>query len=243
MRAARLGCDWLLGLQNRDGGWPTFCRGWGTLPFDRSGSDLTAHAIRALRAWNEEFHADADAGRWKSRIDDSLLRAWNYLEKTQRPDGSWLPLWFGNQDREQEDNPIYGTGRVLLSYSACNMHQSEPFRNGHRFLIAQQNQDGGWGGGASVRYAENPVGKFPATSTIEETSIALAGIMSELDTSGSTDSIIRGLEWLCSAIENEYHHTSQPIGFYFARLWYHEKLYPLVFSLSALNKGRSFCQR
>ena len=26
------GRDWLLGLQNRDGGWPTFCRGWGALP-------------------------------------------------------------------------------------------------------------------------------------------------------------------------------------------------------------------
>ena len=25
------GVDWLLDLQNRDGGWPTFCRGWGTL--------------------------------------------------------------------------------------------------------------------------------------------------------------------------------------------------------------------
>jgi len=27
---------WLLGLQNSDGGVPTFCRGWGKLPFDRS---------------------------------------------------------------------------------------------------------------------------------------------------------------------------------------------------------------
>ncbi|MEZ6066585.1 MAG: prenyltransferase/squalene oxidase repeat-containing protein [Planctomycetaceae bacterium] len=33
---------WLLGLQNRDGGFPTFCRGWGTLPFDRSSPDITA---------------------------------------------------------------------------------------------------------------------------------------------------------------------------------------------------------
>ncbi|MFY9253321.1 MAG: prenyltransferase/squalene oxidase repeat-containing protein, partial [Fuerstiella sp.] len=39
---------WLLNLQNRDGGWPTFCRGWGTLPFDRSSNDLTAHVIRAF---------------------------------------------------------------------------------------------------------------------------------------------------------------------------------------------------
>ncbi len=39
-------------LQNRDGGWPTFCRGWGQLPFDRSGCDLTAHALRASAAWS-----------------------------------------------------------------------------------------------------------------------------------------------------------------------------------------------
>src|SRR5204863_2751782 len=39
---------WLKDLQNRDGGIPTFCRGWGKLPFDRSGTDLTAHMLRAL---------------------------------------------------------------------------------------------------------------------------------------------------------------------------------------------------
>merc|ERR1712023_458599 len=50
-KAVRAGGNWLLSLQNRDGGWPTFCRGWGKLPFDRSGSDLTAHAMRALNAW------------------------------------------------------------------------------------------------------------------------------------------------------------------------------------------------
>ena len=42
------GVRWLLDLQNRDGGWPTFCRGWGKLPFDKSSPDLTAHALRAL---------------------------------------------------------------------------------------------------------------------------------------------------------------------------------------------------
>jgi squalene-hopene/tetraprenyl-beta-curcumene cyclase len=47
LRAASAGIVWLLDLQNRDGGIPTFCRGWGTLPFDRSSPDLTAHALRA----------------------------------------------------------------------------------------------------------------------------------------------------------------------------------------------------
>ena len=50
----RLAVTWLLDLQNRDGGWPTFCRGWGKLPFDRSGADLTAHALRALHGWRHD---------------------------------------------------------------------------------------------------------------------------------------------------------------------------------------------
>src|SRR5262249_50079555 len=42
--------NWVKGLQNRDGGWPTFCRGWGKLPFDRSGTVLTAPSMRAFGA-------------------------------------------------------------------------------------------------------------------------------------------------------------------------------------------------
>ena len=49
-RAALSGARWLRSLQNRDGGIPTFCRGWGQLPFDQSTSDLTAHALRASLA-------------------------------------------------------------------------------------------------------------------------------------------------------------------------------------------------
>src|SRR5262249_6161687 len=45
------GLRWLLRLQNRNGGWPTFCRGWGKLPFDRSGVDLTAHVLRAFASY------------------------------------------------------------------------------------------------------------------------------------------------------------------------------------------------
>src|SRR5262249_7922431 len=54
------GMCWLLNLQSRDGGWPTFCRGWGHLPFDRSGSDLTAHALRAVSAWRVGLEYERD---------------------------------------------------------------------------------------------------------------------------------------------------------------------------------------
>jgi hypothetical protein len=45
-----------------------------------------------------------------------MRRGMRYLAARQRPDGSWLPLWFGNQDRPQEENPVFGTSRVLMAY-------------------------------------------------------------------------------------------------------------------------------
>ena len=238
-KAAQAGCSWLIRLQNRDGGWPTFCRGWGTLPFDRSGCDLTAHAIRALSSWKNIFEPD----KGFDGLDRAIGRGWAYLEKHQKPDGSWLPLWFGNQDREEEDNPIYGTGRVLLCYSQCERTADPAFQRGLAFLLASQNADGGWGGGNNSHYPGSDRLFGSASSTIEETSVALEGILSGDGTNGCADSIMRGVNWLCDGIQQEHHLVSQPIGFYFARLWYHEKMYPLVFSLGALNKGLEFCQR
>ncbi len=65
--AAEAAVGWLLDLQNRDGGIPTFCRGWGNLPFDRSSADLTAHAIRAWSVWRNRMPASV-----QSRIDQAM---------------------------------------------------------------------------------------------------------------------------------------------------------------------------
>ncbi|MEZ0263468.1 MAG: prenyltransferase/squalene oxidase repeat-containing protein, partial [Phycisphaerae bacterium] len=108
--AAHAGVRWLLDLQNSDGGIPTFCRGWTNLPFDRSGPDLTAHTILAWLAWRDRLPA-----RTVRRIDRAVPRALRYLQRHQRPDGSWLPLWFGNQHAPDDENPTYGTAKVLLA--------------------------------------------------------------------------------------------------------------------------------
>lgn len=234
LRAKDMGCRWLVRLQNSDGGWPTFCKGWGTLPFDRSGSDLTAHALRALHLWKGSLNNSLRAS-----ADRASARGWSYLRRHQHKDGSWLPLWFGNQDRAEEDNPIYGTARVLLAYGDCGLANDDCAKRGIAFLQESQRADGGWGGGASIHYAETMDSNRSSegSATMEETAVALEGLIA----CGGKDtraSIEQGIDWLCNAMDLQYFRTSQPIGFYFAKLWYHEELYPLTFSLSALERAK-----
>ena len=153
--AAVMGIVWLLGLQNKDGGWPTFCRGWGKLPFDRSGVDLTAHALRALGTWRTHPPGWIDrtlrfrlshrpvSGELDRALGKAIDRGLRYLAQEQRADGSWMPLWFGNQDDPAEENPVYGTGRVLLAYRDLGRLTDEPAQRGLRWLASNQNADGG----------------------------------------------------------------------------------------------------
>jgi len=226
---------WLLDLQNSDGGWPTFCRGWGALPFDRSAPDLTAHAIRALYAWLQIACAITYRAGLRLRLHNSpkdalraylaIDRGFKYLKRQQRPDGAWLPLWFGNQHAIDDENPIYGTARVLAAYRDCGLTDSLEFVGGIRWLRAAQNADGGWGGGPE------------AGSSQEETALAVEVLTSlETDAADFSEPVARGLVWLLDRIDQGKLMEPSPIGFYFAKLWYFEKLYPLVFTLAALRR-------
>lgn len=299
--AASDGVRWLMQLRNRDGGWPTFCRGWGKLPFDRSSTDLTAHALRALSAAAQlGVQPEAFSG-WNRAVN----RGWRFLGRRQRKDGSILPLWFGNQDNFDDENPIYGTGRVLLASfptilagvagvsqargestetSLCtdSIFEPELLIKAADYLVNAQNADGGWGGGGSrTSWLENrkawgefgpdgvgervdskknvPIAGQFVTSSVEETAVAVEGLAKfllaipdewrrelaserNLPASGNTSyrsAILRGLEFLCSAIEHDLHRDPWPIGFYFAKLWYHERLYATVFSIAAIGSSLS----
>jgi squalene-hopene/tetraprenyl-beta-curcumene cyclase len=47
-----------------------------------------------------------------------------------------------------------------------------------------------------------------------------------------------GLGWLVQKVESGALHDPTPIGFYFAKLWYFEKLYPIIFAVAALGRAR-----
>ena len=230
-RAALAGIDWLLKLQNRDGGWPTFCRGWGKLPFDRSGADLTAHALRALHAWQDRLPDFPVTDRQWQRL---INRGFRFLQDQQQPDGSWVPLWFGNQDHPQEENPVYGTAKVLLVYRDWQMTSEPVAQRGFQWLRETQQVDGGWGGGpAMLKIAEHGT-----LSSVEETTLAVEAILADTTPNQSQQSINKGLAWIVERVETGRFRENSVVGFYFAKLWYHEKLYPLTFTVSALGQAR-----
>ncbi|MFN3648061.1 MAG: prenyltransferase/squalene oxidase repeat-containing protein [Armatimonadota bacterium] len=223
--AADAGVTWLLDLQNADGGMPTFCRGWGALPFDRSGADLTAHALLAWNTWLPDLSPAVAA-----RVRQAIPAALRYLAREQRPDGAWLPLWFGNQHAHDDANPTYGTARVLIALGALDPARYPEVRTlsdpAVRWLRQAQNPDGSWGGERGV------------PGSIEETALGVHALAVSPVTPESAAALERGAAWLIEQTDGGKSFPASPIGFYFARLWYWERLYPLIFSVAALGAAR-----
>jgi len=221
--AAARGVEWLTDLTNRDGGTPTFCRGWGKLPFDRSCPDISAHALAALEAWRDELQPGLAA-----RAERAIAAGLGYLRSAQRSDGSWLPLWFGNQWMDNGANPVYGTAQVVAALARPGLRDQDGvaplLEEGRAFLLAAQNEDGGWGSADGSH------------SSVEETALALTALAGAGD---AAEAVGRGYRWLVERVLASEGFEAAPIGLYFASLWYSEKLYPTIFAAAALRGAGS----
>lgn len=269
--AAEAGIAWLLDLQNRDGGMPTFCSGWGTLPFDRSTPEITAHALRGWSAW-EPYVSEALRERLRVAKDKALAYLRQMLMTVPTKNGMaspyhdqilaargkgprlslrwWQPLWFGNEHTKMENNPVFGTALVLMGL----LHTDLDLSGGEKssayslekqvlWLLEQQNANGTWGGDKGV------------VPSVEETSVVVHVLSLALhapqvkiqmsdDVRGNVlRAIERGVAWLLKETRNGREFPSAPIGLYFARLWYHEMIYPVVWSLGALRAARDVLAR
>ncbi|MEM9187453.1 MAG: prenyltransferase/squalene oxidase repeat-containing protein [Planctomycetota bacterium] len=280
------GVRWLLDMQNRDGGWPTFCRGWGKLPFDRSATDLTAHALRALHAWrhtpgwwtadaggavdanhNDEVKHDADSREadhasradcaarggnadrladadLDGKIDQAIAGGLAYLRQEQTPEGAWLPLWFGNETRPNQANPVFGASKVLKALAEVEGLDSPMARRGLQYLTEQQLSCGGWGGDPSD--PASPDGGYRHSSrlrsSVEETAVALESLLPWKDFDATICRCVeRATGRLVRAVHAGELAEPAPIGLYFAKLWYHERLYPKTFTVSALGAAVEGC--
>jgi squalene-hopene/tetraprenyl-beta-curcumene cyclase len=72
---------------------------------------------------------------------------------------------------------------------------------------------------------------------VEETAIALEALLACPGDPALQPAVSAGLRWLLSAVPAGRHRKTAPIGFYFAKLWYYERLYPLIFTVAALGQA------
>lgn len=227
LEAAERAITWLLGMQNRDGGWAAFDRNadWEVLtrvPFadhnamlDPSCPDITARVLEAL-------------GHYGFTIGNRQVdRAIAFLERTQEKPGHWQGRWGVNY--------IYGTWQVLagLQRIGHNM-QSAMVRRAVAWLQGVQQSCGGWG--ETCRSYDNPSLAGQGTPTASQTAWALLALLSAGESTSET--VQNGIRYLLktqrpdgSWNEDQFTGTGFPKVFY---LKYH--MYSLYFPLMALAR-------
>ena len=226
---AENGVKWLLGLQNSDGGMPTFCKGWGKLPFDRSSPDISAHSIMAFELWHDTLPEKLQA-----KCSESISRLLQWMKKAQASDGSWTPLWFGDQDAGDEKSPVYGTAVAVEYLSHSKNHLAKDITaKGVEFLLSVQNTDGGWGGAKEIQSKVTLTAR--ALSALAVQSCKFQNPEPETPSKLET-SMKRAFDFLYHKYKAEELYRPEPIGLYFSRLWYSEELYNITFVLNALKK-------
>jgi squalene-hopene/tetraprenyl-beta-curcumene cyclase len=252
-RAANRGINWLLEMQNDDGGWPTFTREDDSQPLAASGVDPTAQALRAIVAWQQRWKSDllrdSTHAAVKGRIDPALARGILFLESRQRADGSFVPLWYGNEHQPDDENPVVGTAQVLAVCEALQQPQSSMATRAAAWLMVAQHSDGGWGPPrAPVDYSDteregtlrswrenDTMAKF---CSVEETSAAVAALLPLAGDNPATErSVSRGLQWLAAAVEQDAHRRPAVIGFYPGKIWYYDRLSPLAWAAGTLSRA------
>lgn len=207
------GIRWLIALQNNDGGMPTFCKGWGRLPFDRSTPDITAHALLAMSLWRNQLppHLQPITQR-------SMERMLTWLEHTQTDGGSWHPLWFGDQDTPDGHNPVYGAATLMdYLYNSGIPRAEQLAQRTIPYLLHAQQSDGGWQKVTLTAKAIGALAPYRQQPLVEQ-------------------AISRGVDYLYMHYELGTLYRREPIGLYFSRLWYSEALYSPIFLLTALKR-------
>ncbi len=169
--AIRRGIQWLLSMQNRDGGWGAFDRDNNktflcNIPFadhnamiDPSTADVTARVVECLGrfGWPAEHPA--------------IQRAVKFLMKDQCNDGSWFGRWGVNF--------IYGTSGVLRALETVSLTTREYCQRAVTWLRNVQKADGSFG--ESLRSYDMPATKGEGPSTASQTAWGLIGLLAGAD--------------------------------------------------------------
>lgn len=68
--------------------------------------------------------------------------------------------------------------------------------------------------------------------------LSLPRVLPDIPVDSLCLAVVSGTEWLTGRTETGDWTTPSAIGFYFAKLWYHKRLYPQIFTVAALAHVR-----
>ncbi len=188
------GINWVLGLQNADGGWGAFER------------DVDDDIYNEILYNDEKNMLDPSTADVTGRIleclgycgigpdDPVVARALAFIRREQEPDGKWWGRWGVNY--------IYGTWSVLRGLAAVGFQASDPMvSRAADWVESFQNEDGGWGETCETYRALGPNGPAhlahqikKAQSTASQTAWGVLALIA----AGRVrrESARRGVEWL-----------------------------------------------
>ncbi|WP_377888057.1 prenyltransferase/squalene oxidase repeat-containing protein [Alkalihalobacillus sp. R86527] len=180
------GVNWLLGMQNDDGGWPAFepdrrALLLKDLPINGADSSFPDDSTADLTGRTIEFLCN-DAGIKGSH--PIIQNATKWLTKNQESDGSWYGRWGIYY--------LYGTWAALTGLKAAGVSENHPVvKSGLRFLKKTQQEQGGWGEScrSNVKHRYIPL----SHATPSQTAWAVNALMSW---EGDTIEVRRGIDYL-----------------------------------------------
>lgn len=226
-KASVRGLNWVLSMQNKDGGWPAFEKNvdnkmltWLALDgakaaaIDPSTADLTGRTLEYLGNYTSLAHKNPQ-----------IQRGVRWLLSNQEDNGSWYGKWGICY--------IYGTWAALTGLRAVGIASSDKaVHKATTWLLSIQNQDGGWGESCD---SDRQMRYTPLQhSTPSQTAWALDALIAVNDQ--PTPEINKGIKRLTALINEHSWQTVYPTGAGLPGNFYvHYESYRYIYPLLALS--------
>ncbi|MBJ6359769.1 squalene--hopene cyclase [Paenibacillus sp. GCM10012307] len=221
------GLNWVISMQNKDGGWPAFEKdtsnhlliwlaidGAKSAAIDPSEADLTGRTL--------EYLGNFTGMDTRHTV---VRRGTDWLIGNQGKDGSWYGRWGVCY--------IYGTWAALTGLVATGVPSSHhAVQKGVKWLFDIQNEDGGWGESCkSDRLLQyTPLGE----STPSQTAWALDALIASLPSPNAK--LNRGVNRLIAALQEDNWKSEYPTGAGLPGNFYiHYHSYRYIWPLLALS--------
>ena len=215
--------DWMVSMQNDDGGWASFDKHndkefLNEIPFsdmhslcDPSTPDIAGRVLEALGVLGDP------------KYETACARGVTYLRRSQEAEGAWFGRWGVNY--------VYGTSNALAGLARQRIPAADPMvARALEWLRSVQNADGGWGECLESYANRALMGK--GRSTASQTAWALIGLLAFVPPEDRA--ISRGVQWLLERQtpdgtwnEEEFTGTGFPNHFYL-RYNYYRHYFPLM---------------